>query len=218
MSIQLLVTIGGLALLDTLSPATIGVTLYLLLSETRRLGSRLYVYLSVVAGVYFVIGVCLMLGMEALAHTFTSFIQNRLVSWILFGIGALLFIASFYVPTKKRKELPRVRSYSLGAMAILGLTTSLVEAGTAFPYFAAIGLMASAELNMLQWLPILFGYNFVMVLPPLFLYGMYLLFGRRARRPLNRLSEKVGAMSGSALSWVMCIVGLLLIFNSLDFL
>lgn len=75
MSIQLLVTIGGLALLDTLSPATIGVTLYLLLSETRRLGSRLFVYLSVVAGVYFVIGVCLMLGMEALAHTFTSFFK-----------------------------------------------------------------------------------------------------------------------------------------------
>lgn len=218
MSIQLLVTIGGLALLDTLSPATIGVTIYLLLSETRRLASRLFVYLSVVAGVYFVLGVCLMLGMEALVHIFTSFFQNRLVSWILFGIGVLLFVASFYVPTKKRKELPKARSYRLGAMAILGLTTSLVEAGTAFPYFAAIGLMASAELNMLQWLPILIGYNFVMVLPPLWLYGMYLLFGRRARRPLNRLSEKVGAMSGSALSWIMCIVGLLLIFNSLDYL
>jgi len=218
MSIQLIATIGGLALLDTISPATIGVTIYLLLSDTRRLASRLLVYLAVVAGVYFALGVCMMLGLDAIAGIAASVFENRIISWIIFGIGAILFIASFFIPTKKTKELPKVKSRSLGAMALLGLTTSLVEAGSAFPYFAAIGLMVNSELNVLQWGPLLLGYNVVMVLPPILLYVVHVLFGRRIQQPLNRLREKVMSLSGSALSWIMCIVGLLLIFNSLDYL
>lgn len=218
MSIQLIATIGGLALLDTLSPATIGVTIYLLLSERRQLASRLFVYLAVVAGVYFTLGVCMMLGLDAVAGAAASIFENRVTSWVLFSVGAVLFIASFFVPTKKKRELPQVKARSLGAMAALGLTTSIVEASSAFPYFAAIGLMVSSELNMLQWLPLLLGYNFIMVLPPILLYMLHILFGRSMQQPLNKLREKAASLSGSALSWIMCIVGLLLIFNTLDYL
>lgn len=50
MSAELLIMVGGLALLDTLSPATIGVTVYLLLTDKERLASRLVVYLVTIAG------------------------------------------------------------------------------------------------------------------------------------------------------------------------
>ncbi|WP_055108648.1 GAP family protein [Paenibacillus ihumii] len=218
MSIELLLSVGGLALLDTLSPATIGVTVYLLLTEIKSLASRLLIYLLTVAGFYFSVGVMLMLGMGVLLEAVASLFQSRAVSWVIFIIGAGLFIASFYTPQKSKTELPRPKSKSRISMVALGFTTALIEVGTALPYFAAIGLMTTADLVPVQWLPMLGGYNLIMVLPSLILFMLYGLFGRRVQRLLERLQERIAKQSGSVLSWVLCIVGLILIFNSLDYL
>lgn len=215
---ELLVMVGGLALLDTLSPAALGVTVYLLLTEKQRLSSRLTLYLFTVAGFYFLVGVFSMLGLDSLMTAFSPIFQNRMVSWSLLIIGGFMFIASFYYPKSKKSELPRPKSMSKTSMVALGLTTSLIEVGTAFPYFAAIGLMTTSNLPALQWLPLLAGYNFIMVLPPLILLMLHLLLGQAMQRPLERLRTKLLKHSGSAISWVMCIVGLILIFYSLDYL
>lgn len=225
MNVELLLSVGGLALLDTLSPATIGVTVYLLLTETKGLASRLLIYLLTVAGFYFSVGVMLMLGMGVLLESVAALFQSRVVSWVIFLIGAGLFIASFYTPQKRKStasksitELPRPRSKSRLSMVALGFSTALVEVGTAFPYFAAIGLMTTADLTPYQWLPMMAGYNFVMVLPSLILFMLVLLFGRMMQKSLERLQVRIAKQSSSVLSWVLCIVGLILIINSLDYL
>ncbi|MCI1590236.1 GAP family protein [Heyndrickxia oleronia] len=218
MSIELLFMVGGLALLDMMSPAALGVTVYLLLNEKERLSSRLMIYLFTVAGFYFLVGVFLMLGLDVVMTAFSSIFQNRIVSWVMLIIGGILFIASFYYPKSKKTDLPRPKSNSNAAMVALGFTTSLIEVGTAFPYFAAIGLMTTSNLAAFQWLPILAGYNFIMVLPLLIVFTLYLLLGRVMQRPLEMLRIKLSKHSGSAISWIMCVVGLILIFNSLDYL
>ncbi|MEC1374559.1 GAP family protein [Heyndrickxia oleronia] len=218
MSIELLFMVGGLALLDMMSPAALGVTVYLLLNEKERLSSRLMIYLFTVAGFYFLVGVFLMLGLDVVMTAFSSIFQNRIVSWVMLIIGGILFIASFYYPKSKKTDLPRPKSNSNAAMVALGFTTSLIEVGTAFPYFAAIGLMTTSNLAAFQWLPILAGYNFIMVLPPLIVFTLYLLLGRVMQKPLEMLRIKLSKHSGAAISWIMCIVGLILIFNSLDYL
>ncbi|MFF2158231.1 GAP family protein [Paenibacillus chitinolyticus] len=218
MSLELLVSVGGLALLDTLSPTTLGVTVYLLLTEKERLSSRLMIYLVTVAAFYFFVGVAFMLGMDVLLAAFSSIFQNRIVSWVTLIIGGILFIASFYYPESKKSDLPRPKSKSKTSMIALGFSTSLIEVGTAFPYFAAIGLMTTSNLAVIQWLPILAGYNFIMVLPPLIVFSLHLLLGHVMQRPLEKLQIKISKHSGSAISWIMCIVGLILIFNSLDYL
>lgn len=218
MSIELLFMVGGLALLDMMSPAALGVTVYLLLNEKERLSSRLMIYLFTVAGFYFLVGVFLMLGLDVVMTAFSSIFQNRIVSWVMLIIGGILFIASFYYPKSKKTDLPRPKSNSNAAMVALGFTTSLIEVGTAFPYFAAIGLMTTSNLAAFQWLPILAGYNFIMVLPLLIVFTLYLLLGRVMQKPLEMLRIKLSKHSGSAISWIMCVVGLILIFNSLDYL
>ncbi|ALC85563.1 hypothetical protein AM499_06815 [Bacillus sp. FJAT-22090] len=218
MSTELLLLIGGLALLDTLSPATLGVTVFLLLTDKEKLTKRLLVYLLTVAGFYFAIGVSLMLGLVFLLEIISGVFQNRIVSWTVFIIGAILVIASFYVPTKKNSDLPSPKSKSILSMVALGFTTSLIEVGTAFPYFAAIGIMTTSNLSWMEWSSILAGYNFIMVLPSLLLFLFYLLIGRKMQKPLKKLRVKIANNTGSALSWIMCIVGLILIFNSLDYL
>jgi len=215
---ELILIVGGLALLDAISPATLGVTVYLLLTERERLNSRLMIYLLTVAGVYFVIGVSLMLGLDVVMASFSSIFQNRIVSWVMLIIGGILFIASFYYPKSKKSDLPKPKSKSMASMVALGFTTSLIEVGAAFPYFAAIGLMTTSNLAVFQWLPILAGYNFIMVLPPLIVFTLHLLLGRVMQRPLESLRIRLSKYSGSAISWIMCIVGLILIFNSLDYL
>ncbi|MGH0496087.1 Sap, sulfolipid-1-addressing protein [Bacillus wiedmannii] len=218
MGTEQLLLIGGLAILDTLSPTTIGVTIYLLLTDKENLTKRLFVYLFTVAGCYFAVGISLMLGLDFLFEIFSGVFQNRIVSWTLFIIGSLLFIASFYIPPKKNSKLPSPKSNSILSMIALGFTTTLIEAGTAFPYFAAIGILTTSNLSWIAWSSILAGYNFIMVLPSLLLFFLYLLFGRWMQKTLERLRMKIANSTGSALSWIMCIVGLLLILNSLDYL
>lgn len=215
---ELLLLIGGLALLDTLSPSTLGVTVYLLLTDKEKLTKRLFVYLLTVAGVYFTVGVLLMLGLGFLLEIISGIFQNRIVSWAVFIIGAILFSASFFVSVKKKSNLPELKSLSILSMVALGFTTSLVEVGTAFPYFAAIGIMTTSNLSWVEWSSILAGYNFIMVIPPLLLFFLYLLFGRSLQKPLEKLRIKIANNTGSALSWIMCIVGVILILNSLDYL
>ncbi|ETT86726.1 hypothetical protein C176_08437 [Viridibacillus arenosi FSL R5-213] len=218
MSTEILLLIGGLALLDTLSPATLGVTVYILLTDKEKLTKRLLVYLLTVAGFYFAVGVSLMLGLVFLFEIISGVFQNRIVSWIVFIIGTILLIASFYVPTKKNSDLPSPKSKSILSIVALGFTTSLIEVGTAFPYFAAIGIMTTSNLSWMEWSSILAGYNVIMVMPSLLLFLFYLLFGRRMQKPLKKLRVKIANNTGSALSWIMCIVGIILIFNSLDYL
>lgn len=218
MTLELLLSIGVFSLLDMLSPAALGVTVYLLLTERDRLISRLGVYLVTVAGFYFLVGAALMLGLGAVMKSISDIFQNRTVSWMMAILGGVLFVASFYVPTKKKSEPRRPKSKSFGAMIGLGFTTSLIEVATALPYFAAIGLMTSAQLNTVQWVPILAAYNMVMVLPPLILLGLHLVLGRVMQRPLEKLRVKIAESSGSLLSWVLCIAGVILVLNSIDYL
>ncbi|ANA82414.1 hypothetical protein C7121_23350 [Paenibacillus glucanolyticus] len=218
MTLELLLSIGVLSLLDMLSPAALGITVYLLLSERDRLISRLGVYLVTVAGFYFLVGAALMLGLDAVMKSVSDIFQNRTVSWMMAILGGVLFVASFYVPTKKTSAPRRPKSKSFGAMIGLGFTTSLIEVATALPYFAAVGLMTTAQLNTIQWVPILAAYNMVMVLPPLILLGLHLVLGRMMQRPLEKLRVKIAESSGSLLSWVLCIAGVILVLNSIDYL
>ena len=98
----------------------------------------------------------------------------------------------------------------------LGFTTSLLEVATALPYFATIGLMTTAHLQTVQWMPILVRIQYRDGAPPILLLGLHLVFGRMMRRPLEKLRLKIAQSSGSILSWVLCIAGLILVLNSID--
>ena len=106
MGTEQLLLIGGLAILDTLSPTTIGVTIYLLLTDKENLTKRLFVYLLTVAGCYFCCWRFTHVRIRFLFKFISGLFQNRIVSWLLFIIGVILFIVSFYIPPKKNSEVP----------------------------------------------------------------------------------------------------------------
>ncbi|MBE7683447.1 MULTISPECIES: GAP family protein [Paenibacillus] len=220
MNSELLVYVGGFALLDTLSPTLIGVTLYLMIAENRRFGSRLMIYIMTVMILYFLLGCVLMLGLEILKEVFTSFFENKVVSWFLLIGGGLLFAGSFFIKPShtKNKNYHTPRSTGVMGLLAMGLTTFLLEAGTALPYYAAVSLMTTEGLITVEWVSILLGYNLVMVSPPIIIYMLYIWLGSSVQKRVERLQNKLEKQSGSVLSWVMCIAGLVLIFNVLDYL
>jgi len=213
MSLGLLISIGVLALLDTLSPATIGVTTYMLLTERERLVSRLFVYLFTVALFYFIVGIILMLGLDIVFEKFSGFTGNTLFSNLMTFIGLGLLIGSFFIPKKSNFNSRKPKSKSMFSMVLLGLTTGLVEVGTALPYFAAISMMTAAKLTSPEWMPILAGYNFIMILPPLILIGLYTLFKKSMQKPLDKIRLTLEKRSGSTLSWIMFIAGIIILIN-----
>ena len=218
MGTDILIYLGGLALLDTLSPTIIGVTLFLVLTYNKNLASRLLAYLFTVVLLYFSLGIIMMLGLNYIMEAFSNIFQNKIFSWVIFIIGVILFTASFFIPANKKSNIPKPKTQSIFSIIIIGVTTFIIEAGTALPYFAAIGLLSTIDITFYQWLPIIAAYNIIMVLPALLIILGYKLFGKLIKPTLFNLRNKISSSSSSALSWIMCIVGVILIFYTIDYL
>ncbi|WP_167434078.1 GAP family protein [Paenibacillus silvae] len=220
MDTELLLYVGGLALLDMASPTLLGVTLYLLGLGRRQFGSRLAVYLLTVMLLYFLLGCALMLALELVQEALVSFFHNKLISWSIFIVGALLFIASFWIKPSSRPKKSNFSpgSVSAASLLMLGVSTFLLEAGTALPYFGVVSLMTSRDIPWTEWLFVLMAYNVLMIMPPVLIYLLYRWIGPSIQGHVEKWHQKLTKHSGSLLSWVMCIAGLLLIFNVLDYL
>lgn len=233
MGLDVVLPVYGLALLDTLSPATIGISIYLLLTAGPRTPRLLFSYLATVALFYFALGTALMTGLGAVTDSLGDAVNSRSAYLVQAGIGAALFIGCWFVPTKKkddptdgdgvrvgaiaagRRERRPGRAQTVPAMVGLGVTTGLLEAATALPYLAAIGLMTSAGLSPAQWAPLLAGYNVVMVLPGVLLFLVWRIVGERVRARFERFRDWLQANSAETLAWIMGIAGVLLVRDAI---
>ncbi|MET8870106.1 GAP family protein [Nonomuraea sp. NPDC004580] len=208
MSIEIIATVLGVALLDTLSPSVIGVTLYVLLASPRRTAALLGTYLGAVAVAYFALGALLMLGLGAIVPV----IDGTALAWGKVVLGGALIVASYRIP--QQGAAPEARSFTVGAMLALGLGTWLFEFATAVPYFAAIGIMTSAGLAAAQWLALLGAYVLIMVLPGLLLWPAWLALGERTRGRFETWRAKLASGSRATLSWIVWIAGFLIVADA----
>lgn len=211
--LDVLLPVAGLALLDTLSPAVIGVTLYVLLSGSRSMARPLFAYLGTVAGFYFALGCALMLGFGFALTRLDGLLDGPGAGWTMIALGAAAFAYSFFMSTDPRPRRPA--SLHTGTMVALGLGTGLLEGGTAFPYFGATAIMLTADLSPATWVPMLAAYNLVMVLPAILLHLGYRVFGGRLRPRLERWRTRVESSGRTALPWIVGIVGFLLLRHGL---
>jgi cytochrome c biogenesis protein CcdA len=209
-----LVSLLGLAVLDSLNPSALAVTIYLLL-QGRSYAPRVIVYLSAVFATYLGIGVLLMLGLGSL----WGYVEGPAAYAAQVVVGALFLAYALLAPErpreKSRARTPRARG--LAAIFLLGVTITVVEFSTAFPYLGAIAVLTNADLGTVQWLPILVAYNAIFVLPPLILMVVYGTFGARLRDRLDSLRERFEAGSRESLLWITGLVGFFLLADGLAF-
>lgn len=215
--IELLAPVLGLALLDSLNPSALVVTLYLL-TQPHAAG-KIIVYMSAVFMVYFSIGVLLMLGLDAILAGVGEALYSSAAYGVQGVLGAGMLIYSLATDTKKQRErAPRLpQSQSVGALFLLGLSISAVEFATALPYLGAIGILTNAGLGIIQWLPILVVYNLIFVLPPFLLLAAYRLFGDRMQQRFEHYRETLQKGAHETFLWIIGIIGFFLLADSLRY-
>ncbi|WP_166789752.1 GAP family protein [Cryobacterium fucosi] len=186
----LLAGVAGLALLDSLNPATIlSITLILLAGLRRPVVSALAFVLGAFATV-FTLGLAIFLSAGAAAD-----VVSGGVVWlrrIAFGVAAVaLLVAAFRrLRDRPREGVTLPRWFSPVTALPLGVMMTGADLPNAFPYFIAIERMINAEVPAATGALVLAGYALVYCLPCLVLLVLGILFRERVRLRLQVLVDR----------------------------
>jgi cytochrome c biogenesis protein CcdA len=202
----MLVGLLALALVDSINPSAIVVTLYLL--SGGRVPAQIVVYIAAIFLTYLTLGVMMMSGIDALLPSLGTIGSGRLGFIVqgLIGLGMLLY--AIRAPTTANWT-PRIdpSGSSYAALALVGVTVTTMELPTAVPYFGAIALLTTADLPMARWLPLLVLYNAIFVLPPVLLLVGHIVFGGRLDARYADLRERLQAGARETMLWIFGLVG-----------
>jgi hypothetical protein len=208
-------TIAGvlfLAVLDSINPSAIVVTLWLLSNAGARALAQVVLYVATIFATYSLLGAAMVLGIGALAPSLGSLLRGvpGLVVESLVGLALLVYslTAPEKPPASPSSPRPSARTYA--ALVLLGASVTAMELPTAVPYFAAVALIVEAALPIHVWVPLLGVYNVIFVLPPLALLAGHLLFQQRLAGPYASLGQRLERGARGAMLWVAGLVGGLL--------
>jgi cytochrome c biogenesis protein CcdA len=210
-----LLALLALAVVDSINPSALVVTLYLLSRE--RVVIHVAVYIAAIFLTYFALGVAMMLGVDALLPSLSAAGDSRAGIIVQGVVGAAMLVYALRTPAAatapRAHGAPSART--LGAVALLGVTITAMELPTALPYLAAIALLTSADLPMTQWLPLLVVYNAIFVLPPTALLLGHIALGQRLETRYGELKERLQAGARETMLWILGLVGGALLFSSI---
>ena len=196
----------ALALVDSINPSAIIVTLYLLTRE--RVTAQVVVYIAAIFLTYLTLGVMMISGIDALLPSLNTIGGGRLEFIVRGLVGLAMLVYAIRAPTTatpaSRGE-PSASSYA--ALALLGVTVTAMELPTAVPYLGAIALLTAADLPLAQWLPLLVVYNAIFVLPPVLLLAGHIVFGARLEARYANLRERLQAGARETMLWIFWLVG-----------
>lgn len=233
-----LTALGGLALLaliDSTSFGTLGVPVWMLVQPRVRAAAVL-TYLAVIAAFYWLLGLALLGGAEALRGVWDSVADvtgSRPFLWTQLVVGAGLFLGSFAF-TRKRGEARRARrmgqptrmerwtsramgpDVSLRTVTTVALGAGVVEAASMLPYLAAIGLLTTAGVGFVGNAGLLAAYVVVMVVPALALLGLRFAAHRQVGPLLERVHAWLQRNKDEMLGWVLGIVGFLVVSDAVQ--
>jgi cytochrome c biogenesis protein CcdA len=201
-----LVGLLALALVDSINPSAIVVTLYLL--SRGRVPAQVVTYVAAIFLTYLTLGTLMMSGIEALLPSLRTMGSGRRGLLVQGVVGLALLLYAIRAPEAARSA-PRVEpsAGTYAALAVLGMTVTILELPTAVPYFAAIALLTTADLPRAQWLALLVLYNAVFVLPPVLLLVGHIVFGRRLDARYADLRERLQAGARETMLWIAGLVG-----------
>jgi cytochrome c biogenesis protein CcdA len=227
MNASLILTLISIALVDSINPSAIIMTL-VQLNGTKRVISNALAYILGIFCTYYTMGIILIYLYSSVGSKLnldftpiTSFFVKppdwAYWSQFFLGIATIVYAIIFY----KRKDSAvesqnnKTAKSSIISSFVLGIVITGIEAGTALPYFGAISALYLANLGMLQSIIILFFYNLIFVLPPLAIVGTYVLFRSKFQSVIKSVNNFTLAYSYPALKYGLVVVGALLIVDSI---
>jgi hypothetical protein len=192
-SAALLLSIAGLALLDSLNPATILAVTLILLAAPKRAG---LIALGAVAGAaltVFAVGATLFLTAGAAAGAVDGIIIG--LRFLAFGAaGIALIVAGVKRFRNRERRSIALPAWFTPATAIpFGALITGADLPNAFPYFIAIERMVSTDVGIATGLLVLLGYTLIYCLPCLILLLVGTVNRERTRNWLQKIVTKFGS-------------------------
>lgn len=228
MATTAILTLAGLALIDSTSIGTLVLPL-LMLVHPRVKADRVLVYLGTIVAFYLALGITILLVGDAVASAVSSVDGSRALDRVQLVVGLGLLIGSFWPDTPWAKAAARERAESgrparaqrwvdtivtgegrVATVVGVALLAGLVEAASMLPYLGALALIGASGVPLAAQVGILGLYNLVMVVPALVLLGARLALRSRADAPLERVAGWIGERVGGAIWWVVGIAGFFL--------
>lgn len=220
-----------LALVDSTSMGTLVIPVILLVvgqGGALRIAGRSLLYLAVIGLFYLLLGIALLAGLLPLLESFGPQLSAPGVMLVLAVGGVLLVIWSFRLDPKSvrrrggdpeasaRRWTDRARRASgrPGLLVALALLAGVIEAASMIPYLAAMGIIADMGIGLGGGALVLVGYCAVMILPGAVLCGVRAALGGRADAFLDRAHDWAVKNATSAFSWVVGIVGVIILLNT----
>jgi hypothetical protein len=200
-----LVALAALALVDSINPSAIVVTLYLL--SLNRSAAHPVVYVGAIFVTYFVLGVMLLLGVQSLWPSAGDFFETRVGFVVQSAVGAALLAYGLRSPDQPSTAIAPPATGAWAALIVLGITVTAMELPTAVPYFGAIALLTNMEVPVAGRVVLLAAYNLVFVLPPLALIaGHYLMRGALDTRYAD-LRARLERGASETARWIAGLLG-----------
>ncbi len=221
MTLDAILSVAALALVDSTSIGTLLIPTWLLLMPGQVRALRVLTYLATIGLFYFAAGLALLGGATAIGEMIRSLEESDFLLWVQLAVGIGLFAVSFRFDSKKGKSstprrLSRWRERATGdgagSMAVVGLALAAggVEVVTMVPYLAAIGILSSWEMPLGLSALTLAGYCTLMIAPALVLLAARLAFGRVIDLRLAAFERWMSRNASSATGWILGIAGFLL--------
>lgn len=197
----------ALALLDSINPSAIVVTLYLL--SRPRPAREVGVYVSAIFVTYFTVGATMLLGLDALWPWLGPALDSRAGLAGQGLVGAALLAWSFTPMAGGESPGPPAPPSRTGyvALAALGVTVTVMELPTAMPYLGAIAILKSTALPIYGWAPLLGVYNVIFVAPPLLLLAAHLALGERLASRYAGLRRRLERGAQDTARWIAGFFG-----------
>lgn len=216
-----LLSLVGLALLDSLSIGTLVIPLALIVLWRSVRVPALTAYLFTVAAVYFALGVAMLLGFTGLSSYVERVTDAPVFPWITLILGAALAIFGIFGPDPVKpapgelpKQLNKPIGTSLPKMIILGLGASLTEAATMLPYIAAMGIISDWDTPMAGQVAAIAAYCAVMIVPTVILAAIALVAGPKFFPRLEKAVPRLQYEAKVTLLWIAAIVGVYMVIHS----
>jgi hypothetical protein len=175
--LQLLMFITPLAIIDSINPSAILLTLTMLIASINS--KKIMTYILGILLTNFALGAFVMYSYEFFGVNFqfdlefiTEFMYNPPYWGIIIKllIGCTLLCVTIYNKLKPKSptqelEKPNIIQNSIFSFFILGVVTTGIEAATALPYFGAFSSIFVANLGFFTNLILVFLYSIIFVLP-----------------------------------------------------
>lgn len=206
-----------IALIDSLNPSAIILTLYLL--STHKPVIRSFAYIFGIFITYFVIGILVALGLGNLISNIFSYSPGTAGYIIQAIIAVLMIYFGIRLKVESQDEALKHKPKSLNPIYtfIAGVTITFVESTTAVPYLAAIGTLSRANLELVEIIPILAIYNLIFVLPPLLLLLLYIFKRDKVKPIFAKIQQNISKWVKKMLRVVLIGLGILLILDTVGF-